>query len=117
MELAIELDPLFEQVLIYGEGQPFLSALVVLNDTEAARTGLGKASDAAADDKTEKLLLPRIAQQIKNFPGYAQVRRVFLSPEKWTVDNGLMTPTLKLKRAAIFEKYRAAIDAMYKAHR
>ena len=121
MELAIQLDALFEQVLVCGEGKPFLAALVVLNDEVWARTaaanGLAPQVSADADNKAEKFLLQRIAVQIKGFPGYAQVRKVTVAAEKWTIDNGLMTPTLKLKRARIFEKYATAIDEMYKGHR
>jgi long-chain acyl-CoA synthetase len=58
----------------------------------------------------------RVGTMIKLFPGYAQVRRVTIVSEKWTIDNGFMTPTLKLKRNTIFDKYRPAIDAMYKGH-
>ncbi len=125
MELAIQLDTLFEQVLIYGEGRPFLAALLVLNDEVwtriAAANGLAPAMSANADDKNrdrmEKFLLQRIATRIKGFPGYAQVRKLTVVAEKWTIDNGLMTPTLKLKRARILEKYAAAIEDMYKGHR
>ncbi len=121
MELAIQLDALFEQVLVCGEGKPFLAALVVLNDEVwariAAANGLAPQVSADADNKAEKFLLQRIAVQIKGFPGYAQVRKVTVAAEKWTIDNGLMTPTLKLKRARIFEKYATAIDEMYKGHR
>jgi len=120
MELAILLDPLFEQVLIYGEGQPFLTALAVLNDEEwarvAAQNGLATTLVGETKDKAEKLITQRIAKLIKQFPGFAQVRRVAVVAEKWTIDNGFMTPTLKLKRNVIFDKYRSAIDAMYKGH-
>jgi long-chain acyl-CoA synthetase len=44
------------------------------------------------------------------------VRKVTIAPEKWTIDNGLMTPTLKLKRAVIFQKYATSIDKMYEGH-
>ena len=121
MELAIQLDALFEQVLVCGEGKPFLAAIVVLNDEVWARTaaanGLALQVSADVDNKAEKFLLQRIAVQIKGFPGYAQVRKVTVVAEKWTIDNGLMTPTLKLKRARILEKYATAIDEMYKGHR
>ena len=120
MELAIQLDPLFEQVLIYGEAKPYLSAIVVLNDEEWGRV----ATDAKLDpklngegkEKSEKYLVQRIGKQIKGFPGYALVRKVAVAREKWTIDNGLMTPTLKLKRNVIFQKYAPAIDHMYKGH-
>lgn len=120
MELAIQLDPLFEQVLIYGEAQPYLTALTVLNDDEWAKVAeenkLPPALTEDNKDKAEKLIVKRMAGQIKQFPGYAQVRKVTVVPEKWTIDNGYMTPTLKLKRNLILDKYKGQIEDMYKGH-
>jgi long-chain acyl-CoA synthetase len=120
MELSIQLDPLFEQVLIFGEGKPFLSAVAVLNDEAwakaAALNGIDPNPQGAAKEKIEKFLVQRIGQRTKDFPGYAGVRKITVANEKWTIDNGLMTPTMKLKRAAIFTKYAAAIDKMYEGH-
>lgn len=120
MELAIQLDPLFEQVLIYGEGQPYLTALAVLNDDEWAKAArdndLPPAFGEDNKDKAEKVIVKRMANQIKQFPGYAQVRKVAVVPEKWTIDNGFMTPTLKLKRNLILDKYKGRIEEMYKGH-
>ena len=122
MELAIQLDAVFEQVLVFGEAKPFLSAIAVLNDDEWARiageNGLtaNLHEQSKEKDKAEKFLVARIAKQIKAFPGYAQVRRIIVSKEKWTIDNGLMTPTLKLKRAVVYKKYEAAMDELYKDH-
>jgi long-chain acyl-CoA synthetase len=96
MELAVMLDPLFEQVMIIGEARPYLSALVVLNKKEAERVG----------NITDKVLAARIAAQLKAFPGYAQVRRVAVVDEPWTVENGLLTPTMKLKRAPLWSASR-----------
>ncbi|QJR13930.1 AMP-dependent synthetase/ligase [Usitatibacter palustris] len=108
MELAIQLDPLFEHVMIVGEGKPYLAALVVLNAEQWA-----KVPEA---DRTDKAVTARIAKLIKGFPGYAQIRRVALLTDKWTVDNGLLTPTLKLRRSVILERLRAQVDALYKGH-
>jgi long-chain acyl-CoA synthetase len=104
MELAIQLDPLFEQALVIGEGKPFLAALVVLNATQAARAG-------ALD---EKALSARVAAQLKDFPGYAQIRKVVVVDEPWTVDNGMLTPTLKFKRAQILERQKDQVQEIYK---
>jgi long-chain acyl-CoA synthetase len=104
MELAIQLDPLFEQAMVLGEGKPFLAALLVLDPRESARAG-------PLDDKA---LAARVGAQLKDFPGYAQIRRVALVDEPWTVDNGLLTPTLKLKRAPILERFKEKVDEMYK---
>ncbi len=120
MEIAIGLDPIFEQVLIYGEGKPYLCAIAVINDEEWGRVATENKLDpnlsGSGRDKAEKFLIQRITKKIKDFPGYAQVRKITVAPEKWTIDNDLMTPTLKLKRVAIFEKHAAQIDEMYKGH-
>ena len=120
MEIAIQLDPLFEQVMVYGEAKPYLSAIVVLNDDEWARIAdeakLDPRLEGEGRDKAEKFLVQRISKQIKSFPGYAGVRKVAVAREKWTIDNGLITPTLKLRRPAIVQKYAEAIEDMYKGH-
>ena len=106
MELAIALDPVIEQVMVIGEGRPFLTALAVL--VEELRD---------ADDRPDNEMLCRqIAQRLHNFPGYAQVRRVSIIDEPWTVDEGLLTPTLKLRRKRILEHYRFVVDGMYEGH-
>ncbi len=120
MELTIQLDPLFEQVMVYGEAKPYLSAVVVLSDEEwgrtAAESGLDPALEGEGREKAEKFLVKRIGSQIKEFPGYAGIRKVAVAREKWTIDNGLITPTLKLRRNAIVQKYAMAIEEMYRGH-
>ena len=107
MELAIQLDPLMEQALVIGEGKPYLAALVVLNAEQKAKAG----------NVDEKVVSNRIAAQLKDFPGYAQIRRVALLDEPWTIDNGLLTATMKPKRAQILERYREKVEALYSASR
>lgn len=112
IELAIATDPLFEQVLVVGEGRPYLAALVVLNATEWEQLG-GRALAAAA---AEALLLDRIAARMTGFPGYARIRRVQVTTTPWEVANGLLTPTLKLRRPQLFSYYAAEIAALYAGH-
>jgi len=107
MELAIQLDPLFEQALVIGEGKPYLAALVVLNAAQKARVG-------ALD---EKAIASRVAAQLKDFPGYAQIRRVAALEEPWTVDNGMLTATMKPKRTVILERYKDRVDELYASSR
>jgi long-chain acyl-CoA synthetase len=118
METAIMRDPLFEQVMLLGEGKPFLSVVAVLNADNwkkvAAEAGLDPANVRAKP--AADLVLKRIGAQLKEFPGYAQVRRATLAAEPWTIENGLLTPTLKLKRAKVMEKFNAEIDGMYAGH-
>ncbi len=118
MESAILLDPLFEQVMVIGEGKPYLAALTVLNEehwqTFAASLNVDPAHPAALNDpKVVKALTRRVAEHLKHFPGYAQIRRLHPELKPWTVDNGLLTPTLKVKRNQVLDRYRAAVEAMY----
>ena len=118
MESAILLDPLFEQVMIVGEGKPYLAALTVLNEEHwqafAASIHVdSKHPSILRDPKVIKLITQRVAAHLRHFPGYAQIRRLHLDLTPWTVDDGLLTPTLKVKRNQVLERYRVAVDAMY----
>lgn len=118
IEAAIARDPLFEQVMLLGEGKPYLTAMTVLGadlwKALAAEKGLDPAN--VRSQQVEEILRGRIAVQMKAFPGYAQVRRVTATLEPWSVENGLLTPTMKLKRAKVMEKFNAEIDGMYAGH-
>ena len=121
MELAITMDPLFEQVMVLGEGKPYLSALVVLNTAQwqCLRENLpvnGDDAKALADDAVKSAVLKRVCEQIKAFPGYAQIQRIEMTLEPWTIENGLITPTLKLKRQVITERFADRVEALYAGH-
>ena len=97
VELAILGDGLFEQGILIGEGRPFLTLVAVTRETD------------------EKNLIRRANDRLKEFPRYVRVRRVVATREPWTVENGLLTPTLKVKRDRVQEKFRAEIERAYTA--
>jgi long-chain acyl-CoA synthetase len=118
MESTLLLDPLFEQVMIVGEGKPYLAALTVLNEEHwqafAASLGADPGHPSALrDPRVVKALTRRAADQLRHFPGYAQIRRLHPELTPWTVDDGLLTPTLKVKRKQVLDRYRPAVEAMY----
>ncbi len=118
MEAAICIDGLFDQALIVGEGKPYLSAAIVLNSELwfgfAKEQGLDPfARDSLNDAGLQKKVISRIQLQLHDFPGYARVRRVLLTLDPWTVEEGLMTPTLKLKRARVIEQFSDQVEALY----
>ena len=120
MELAIAADPLFEQVMIVGEGKPFLSALVVLDKEHweqlAGELGLSPDPGNLQHPDVEQALLERINARLSAFPGYAKIIRVHARLDPWTIEQGLITPTLKIKRKPLHEEYEAIIDQLYKGH-
>jgi long-chain acyl-CoA synthetase len=121
LEMAISGDPLFEQVLVIGEGRPFLSALVVLNpdayrDFANARGLAGDPMEADAAGQLEPVLQERVEERLLGFPGHARIRRVALAACPWSVENDRMTPTMKLKRAKIMADYQEALSRLYVGH-
>ena len=118
METALLHDRLFEQVMVYGDGHPALLVLAVVNPEQwqALAQQLGVRADmpeSLRDTRVEQQVLQRIAGQIKEFPGYAKVRRVLLLTEPWSIENGMMTPTLKLKRSRVAVRFAREIEQLY----
>ena len=122
MEMAIALDSLFEQVMIIGEARSFLSAVLVLDPDAWADMAVSlnihpESPEAFSDRKIEKAILNRVSARLKDFPGYAKIRRAHVTLEPWTVDGGLLTPTLKIKRPKVMEKFAQQIESLYEDHR
>ena len=121
IELAISLNPLFEQALVIGESKPFLSVFITLEqDTwinEAKSQGFAINDPEYLNSKpVQRFVLDQIAENLKGFPGYTTVRAVTLLNELWTIEDGSMTPTMKLRRAVIIERNQSNIDEMYAGH-
>jgi long-chain acyl-CoA synthetase len=121
MEMAIALDPLFEQVMVIGDARPFLTVVTVLNrdQWEVYARGMGLDPDAPESLRKPELqqaLCEKLSGHLSEFPGYAQVHGITCTLEPWTIDNGLITPTLKLKRNRIMEHFAADIQRMYAGH-
>ena len=69
---------------------------------------------AVTKETDEKALIRRANEQLKEFPRWMRVRRVVIATkEPWSVDNGLLTPTLKLKRPSCSSTWRREIEAAY----
>lgn len=119
IEMAITQDPLYEQAMVVGK--PYLAALVVLNAAawREAAAALGLDADAPTSLGQRKVR-DRVREQLhallRSFPGHAQVCAVWLTLEPWTIENGLVTPTLKLKRPEMERRFASAIADLYAGH-
>jgi long-chain acyl-CoA synthetase len=97
VELAILGDGAFEQLMLVGEGRPFLTLVAVTKESD------------------EKQLVKRANDRLRAFPRYARVRRAIATPEPWTVENGLLTPTLKIRREQVLKRFADEIEKVYAA--
>ncbi len=118
IETAIMSDPLFEQVMVVGEGKAYLSALAVVNrerwvDAVKERDLPRDWPSGLEHPQARAFALNRVAQQMKSFPGYAKVRKIALLHDPWTIENGLLTPTLKIKRNVILQHNMAEYEKLY----
>ena len=121
LESAIETDPLFDQCWIVGENRPYLTLIAVVNPNEwtAFAESLkldpkDPASLSAAAARTAALRRAKTAAA--DFPNYALPRAAILTTEVWTIENGLITPTLKLKRGPLGKKFAEDIAHVYATH-
>ena len=100
IETLLMRSPLLEQVCVCGLGFPQPFALVTLG--EAVR---GKVADPAARAEVEASLTRLLVEANKELEAHERLQFVTIVREEWQVENGMVTPTMKVKRAAIENRY------------
>ncbi|MFN3638617.1 MAG: AMP-dependent synthetase/ligase [Chloroherpetonaceae bacterium] len=120
IENLIASSPLVEQVVVIGEKRPFLSAIIVPNfdtlKTFADQNGIKYESNLELMQKEEiKKLYDDLLRKIsRDLASHEKVRRFLLVAEQFSIDKGEMTPTLKIKRKVVEQKFKDEIEALYK---
>ena len=115
MEAEISMDAMFEQVMVIGEARPYLSALIVVNELfwSVYAPGVPYSYEELQKPEVIRDATNRVKRALKDFPGYAKIRKIALLAEPWTIDNDLLTPTLKIKRQKVLEHHAALVESMY----
>jgi long-chain acyl-CoA synthetase len=117
VESLLKQSPLISQPVVVGSGRKQVGALIV-PDWEALKEVL-KDEDIAAEGTREELcenplVVKRVQREAieltRELSDYERVKRIYLLPREFSIDKGEMTPTLKIKRGIIDEKYGEAID-------
>jgi long-chain acyl-CoA synthetase len=131
IESLVKQSALVNQVVVVGAGRKQAAALVV-PDWESLLAALAEGGGAekraagghaareeraalARDPAAVRLVQREVAQLTAGLHDYERVRRVALLPEEFSIDGGEMTPTLKIKRRVVDEKFGAVIDEIYGA--
>jgi long-chain acyl-CoA synthetase len=119
VEQMIKSSRFVSQVVLVGSERKFAAALIVPNfeqlESYAQLKGLGVRSPAefCSDPKIIDLMERQVAETTKTLAQYETVKRIALLENEFTVEGGELTPTLKIKRRVINEKYKAVIDSIY----
>ncbi len=120
LENAMKQSPFIEQIMVVGEGQKLVAALIQPNFPfviEWAKRHNIKLSGDYEELSLSSKVIDRIQEEIdkynKPFGKWETIKLFRLTPQEWTVDDGLLTPTMKLKRKAIKEKYVDLYNDIY----
>ncbi len=89
----------FDQAIVYGDNRPYLTALLVLNDDKKS----------LSKDKIEQ----EIENVNKKLSKIENIKKYFTIEEKFSIENGMLTPTLKFKRFKIIQKYKNSFEKLY----
>jgi long-chain acyl-CoA synthetase len=119
LEETYKLSPYVLNVMVYGDNKPYNVALVVADVNAIKKWG---ANNGVSESDPDKLLAnPKVQKLVKGeldhygekFKGFEGVKDFALISEDFTTENGLLTPSLKVKRKKVFEKYQPQIEALY----
>lgn len=111
LEQALGRSPWVNQILVAGDGLPALCALAVRSEAlHEALAQPGHPLYQASEETEQQFVLEDLRARLEGFPGYARLAGVALTDTPWTEENGLLTPTLKLKRGPILARHTALLE-------
>lgn len=114
IENKFKESPYIEQIMVVGADRKFTGALIVPNfrnlEDWARKNGVQPVLNSP---QVKALYKQAVEKYNQSFNHIEQVKKFELMPHEWTVEGGEMTPTMKLKRKVILEKYRDAIERIY----
>ncbi len=120
IENKMRESPYIEQIMIIGSGRKFVSALIVPSIIQLRKWLQDAGTQPPADNaslvrmsEVEKLIRAQLDKYNVQFNPVEQVKKFTLLPDEWNINNGELTPSLKVKRKIIEQKYAAHIEAMY----
>lgn len=111
--------PFVEQIMAVGENRNYVTALIVpnfLNLTEwCTKNGVaaGSPEEMVKKPEIQKLFREYIDEKNKNFGQWETIKKFELMPNEWSIEGGELTPTMKVKRKIVNEKYKDLIEKMY----
>jgi long-chain acyl-CoA synthetase len=120
VENLLKADPFVSQAMVYGDRRPYPVALITVNPEELQKFARDQgilASDPVVLVKHPKVL-ERVARIVEekntHLQSYAKIKKFTVLAADFSQEGGELTPTLKIKRKVVTEKYRQALDELYR---
>jgi len=115
LEGKLEASTLIDYALVVGEGEKYCSALLFLNPEEVQkRSGGGPLRDELETGELGGLVRSAVAAANEGEPQWSTVKRVAVTTANFTIENGYLTPTLKVRRKNVLDDYGHLAQAIYK---
>lgn len=122
IENELKLDKYISQALVFGDRQPYLVALVtpslerLIELAHHEDLSYLDIESLVINEKVHKIFEERIAAVNANLPPYETIKKFVILPREFSVEGGELTPTMKLKRKVVIEKYQEKINSLYHAN-
>ena len=120
IENLLKADPFISQVMVYGDRRPYPVALITINPEELSK--FAREQGILTSETAAIVKHPKVAERVgrtveeKNtqLQSYAKIKRFTVLPTDFTLDGGELTPSLKVKRKVVSQKYKDAIEELYR---
>lgn len=116
LEEQLKLSPYIANVMLFGANKPYNVALVVPDQASIAewseRTGT-PLGDVSKNPQLTQLIMSELDKYAAEFKSYERPRKIALVGEDFTTDNGMLTPSMKIKRDEVLKRYGATLEGMY----
>jgi long-chain acyl-CoA synthetase len=119
LESKMKEIPYIEQMLVIGENRNYVTALIVPNFPTLKDWCKSHNISAASNEEivknaeVNKMLQAEVDEKNKSFGNWETIKRFALLANEWTIEGGELTPTTKVRRKVVMEKYKAQIDSLY----
>lgn len=119
IENLLKTDSIISQIMVHGDRRKFLSALVTLNMDEVKK--IAENHKISSDNHEELVKHPKIHETVrkrieeknKQLPSYETIKRFAILHQDFSIEGGELTPTLKVKRKLVTERYKDILDSLY----
>jgi len=121
IENILKVEKYIGQILIAGDKQKYLAAIISLDKSKFVDdlVGMGLNPSMSYEELSQSEVIKKhveeaIARRNKELAQYETIKKFWIAPEEWTLENGALTPSLKLKKKVLFQRYAKQIDDLFR---